>query len=66
VISSDQRDAGEPLDPPREDAWMREAKDRLGLYDAGLMEAFDAENVLMEFADLGDDSIPDLSSERLP
>ncbi len=39
----------EPAEPDREAAWIREAKDRLAAYDAGLMEAFDAEDVLAEF-----------------
>lgn len=39
----------EPIDAARDAAWMREAEDRLAAYDAGLMEAVDAEEVLGEF-----------------
>jgi hypothetical protein len=37
------------LDPTHEAAWTREAEDRLAAYDAGLLEAVDAEDVLAEF-----------------
>jgi putative addiction module component (TIGR02574 family) len=39
----------EPIEPELEAAWRREAEDRLAAYDAGLMEAIDAEDVLAEF-----------------
>jgi hypothetical protein len=37
------------LDPALEAAWKQEAEDRLAAYDAGLLEAVDAEDVLAEF-----------------
>jgi putative addiction module component (TIGR02574 family) len=37
------------LDPALETAWKQEAEDRLAAYDAGLLEAVDAEDVLAEF-----------------
>jgi Putative addiction module component len=37
------------LDPTLEAAWKQEAEDRLAAYDAGLLEAVDAEDVLAEF-----------------
>jgi Putative addiction module component len=39
----------EALDPAVEAAWKQEAEDRLTAYDAGLLGAVDAEDVLAEF-----------------
>ena len=66
MISSDPQNDGEPLDPAFKEAWVPGVRDRLGAYDAGLMEAFGAENVLAEFDGLGDDTRPVQRPESLP
>jgi hypothetical protein len=37
------------VDPAIDEAWVREVEDRIAAYDAGEMEAYDAEEVLAEF-----------------